>query len=73
MSYAAAHMYKFCGNSINFYLSLWFKSSRCLLKVEMFSFQDSLGAADLATKALELKPTSFEGFYARARARRDDR
>ena len=28
---------------------------------------------DLATRALEIKPKSFEAFYARARARRDDR
>ena len=28
---------------------------------------------DLASKALELKPSSFEAYYARARAQRDDR
>ena len=28
---------------------------------------------DLATRALEIKPKSFEAYYARARAKRDDR
>ena len=35
--------------------------------------QDTAGAMDLATKALQIKPSSFEAYYARARARRDDR
>ncbi len=32
-----------------------------------------MSAVELAVKALELKPTSFEAYYARARAKRDDR
>lgn len=35
--------------------------------------QDTAGAMDLATKALQVKPSSFEAYYARARARRDER
>ena len=38
-----------------------------------FHFQDTVGAIDLATKALELKPQSFEAFYTRGRAKRDNR
>ena len=38
-----------------------------------FFFQDTVSAVDLASKALEIKPKSFEAFYARARAKRDDR
>ncbi len=37
------------------------------------SKQDTMSAVELAVKALELKPTSFEAYYARARAKRDDR
>jgi tetratricopeptide (TPR) repeat protein len=35
--------------------------------------QDTLGAIDLASKALELKPKSFEAYYTRGRAKRDNR
>ena len=38
-----------------------------------FFSQDHDSAIDLATKALEIKPNSFEAFYARARAKRDNR
>ena len=36
-------------------------------------FQDTVSAVDLAAKALEIKPKSYEAYYARARAKRDDR
>ncbi|CAH1775583.1 unnamed protein product [Owenia fusiformis] len=49
---------------VNLFLNL----SRCKRKL-----QEYLPAVDLATKALELKPKSFESYYARARARRDNR
>lgn len=39
----------------------------------IYFLQDHDGAIDLATKALEIKPNSFEAFYARARAKRDNR
>ncbi len=35
--------------------------------------QDTVTAVDLAVKALEVKPNSFEAYYARARAKRDER
>ena len=35
--------------------------------------QDTTSAVDLASKALEIKPKSFEAYYARARAKRDER
>lgn len=35
--------------------------------------QECESAIDLATKALELKPKCFEAYYARARAKRDNR
>lgn len=47
---------------VNLLLSL----SRCRRKTDEFD-----AAVDLATKALEVNPRSFEAFYARARARRD--
>ncbi|BFZ22422.1 hypothetical protein BsWGS_25461 [Bradybaena similaris] len=49
---------------LNFLLNL----SRCKRKLN-----DLLSAIDLASKALEVRPKCFEAFYARARARRDDR
>lgn len=39
----------------------------------IYYLQDHDSAIDLATKALEIKPNSFEAFYARARAKRDNR
>lgn len=38
-----------------------------------FSLQDFGMAEEFATKALELKPKSYEAFYARARAKRSSR
>lgn len=38
-----------------------------------FILQDYEGAIELATKALDIKANSFEAFYARARAKRDNR
>ncbi|CAL1529136.1 unnamed protein product [Lymnaea stagnalis] len=49
---------------LNFLLNL----SRCKRKMN-----DLQSAIDLATKALELRPKCFEAYYARARAKRDDR
>ncbi|XP_076455894.1 uncharacterized protein LOC143290385 isoform X2 [Babylonia areolata] len=49
---------------LNFLLNL----SRCKRKQN-----DYAAAVDLATRALELKPKCFEAFYARARAKRDDK
>lgn len=49
---------------VNLLLSL----SKCKRKL-----QDYTTAIDLATKVLEIRPKSFEGFYARARARRDNK
>ena len=37
------------------------------------TLQDTVSAVDLAVKALEIKPNSFEAYYARARAKRDER
>lgn len=34
-------------------------------------FQDLVGAVELATQVLSLKPDSFEAFYARAKGRVD--
>ncbi|XP_064595070.1 protein TANC2-like isoform X3 [Liolophura sinensis] len=48
-------------------LSLCLNLSRCRRKLA-----DYTGAIELATRALEMKPKSFEGYYARARAKRDD-
>lgn len=36
-------------------------------------FQDCVSAIDLATQALQIKSKCFEAYYARARAKRDDR
>ena len=49
-------------------LNLLLNLSRCKRKLN-----DHDSAIDLATKALEIKPNSFEAFYARARAKRDNR
>ncbi|XP_059142219.1 protein TANC2-like isoform X2 [Physella acuta] len=49
---------------LNFLLNL----SRCKRKMN-----DLQSAIDLATKALEIRPKCFEAFYARARAKRDDK
>ncbi|XP_035828522.1 uncharacterized protein LOC101850208 [Aplysia californica] len=49
---------------LNFYLNL----SRCKRKMN-----DLQTAMDLATKALDMRPNCFEAYYARARAKRDDR
>jgi ankyrin repeat protein len=42
--------------------------SRCKRKL-----LDTAGAIDLATSVLDIKPNSFEAYYARARAKRDNR
>ncbi|GFN90321.1 protein tanc2-like [Plakobranchus ocellatus] len=49
---------------LNFLLNL----SRCKRKMN-----DLQSAIDLSTKALDMRPTCFEAYYARARAKRDDR
>ncbi|XP_013066522.2 uncharacterized protein LOC106054975 isoform X1 [Biomphalaria glabrata] len=49
---------------LTFLLSL----SRCKRKLN-----DLQSAADLATKALEIKPNCYEAYYVRARAKRDER
>ncbi|XP_041372290.1 protein TANC1-like isoform X2 [Gigantopelta aegis] len=49
---------------LNFLLNL----SRCKRKLN-----DYPSAIELATRALDLKPKCFEAYYARARAKRDDR
>ncbi|GFR94297.1 protein TANC2, partial [Elysia marginata] len=49
---------------LNFLLNL----SRCKRKMN-----DLQSAIDLSTKALEMRPSCFEAFYARARAKRDNR
>lgn len=36
-------------------------------------FKEYDSAVELSTKALEIKPNCFEAFYARARAKRDNR
>jgi len=37
------------------------------------SYQDYEGSIELATQVLEMRPKCFEAFYARARAKRDNR
>ncbi|KAH9514291.1 Protein tanc2, partial [Bulinus truncatus] len=49
---------------LNFLLNL----SRCKRKLN-----DYQSAVDLATKVLDMRPNCYEAFYARARAKRDDR
>uniref|UniRef100_A0A8C5N9U9 Protein TANC1-like n=1 Tax=Gouania willdenowi TaxID=441366 RepID=A0A8C5N9U9_GOUWI len=49
-------------------VSLYLNLSRCRRKTNDFRI-----AEDFATKALELKPRSYEAFYARARAKRSSR
>uniref|UniRef100_A0A8C6SP69 Tetratricopeptide repeat, ankyrin repeat and coiled-coil containing 1a n=1 Tax=Neogobius melanostomus TaxID=47308 RepID=A0A8C6SP69_9GOBI len=49
-------------------VSLYLNLSRCRRKTNDFGI-----AEDFATKALELKPRSYEAFYARARAKRSSR
>uniref|UniRef100_A0A673GHR6 Protein TANC2-like n=1 Tax=Sinocyclocheilus rhinocerous TaxID=307959 RepID=A0A673GHR6_9TELE len=49
-------------------VSLFLNLSRCRRKMNDFGM-----AEEFATKALELKPTSYEAFYARARAKRSSR
>uniref|UniRef100_A0A8D3CKP9 Tetratricopeptide repeat, ankyrin repeat and coiled-coil containing 1a n=1 Tax=Scophthalmus maximus TaxID=52904 RepID=A0A8D3CKP9_SCOMX len=49
-------------------VSLYLNLSRCRRKTNDFGL-----AEDFATKALELKPRSYEAFYARARAKRSSR
>ncbi|XP_013418941.1 protein TANC2 isoform X2 [Lingula anatina] len=49
-------------------LNLLLSLSRCKRKMGDFS-----SAVELASKAVDMKPKSFEAFYARARAKRDDR
>ncbi|XP_069119870.1 protein TANC2-like isoform X1 [Argopecten irradians] len=49
-------------------LNLLLNLSRCKRKLNEWD-----SAIDLATKALELKPKCFEAYYARARAKRDNR
>ncbi|XP_060067945.1 protein TANC2-like [Ylistrum balloti] len=49
-------------------LNLLLNLSRCKRKLN-----ECDAAVDLATKALELKPKCFEAYYARARAKRDNR
>ncbi|XP_062303331.1 protein TANC1-like isoform X2 [Osmerus eperlanus] len=49
-------------------VSLYLNLSRCSRKNNDFGI-----AEDFATKALELKPRSYEAFYARARAKRSSR
>ncbi|XP_064644495.1 protein TANC2-like isoform X5 [Lineus longissimus] len=49
-------------------INLMLNLSRCKRKLG-----DVPGAIDLASKVLDLRPQSYEAFYARARAKRDDR
>ncbi|KAJ7345724.1 hypothetical protein JRQ81_001674 [Phrynocephalus forsythii] len=49
-------------------VSLYLNLSRCRRKTNDFGM-----AEEFATKALDLKPTSFEAYYARARAKRNSR
>ncbi|XP_052822190.1 protein TANC2 isoform X6 [Octopus bimaculoides] len=49
-------------------ISLLLNLSKCKRKL-----QDYIAAIELATKVLEIRPKSFEGYYARARARRDNK
>lgn len=49
-------------------VSLYLNLSRCRRKTNDFGI-----AEDFATKALELKPRSYEAYYARARAKRSSR
>nr|XP_021334728.1 protein TANC1 isoform X2 [Danio rerio] len=49
-------------------VSLYLNLSRCRRKTNDFGL-----AEDFATKALELKPKSYEAYYARARAKRSSR
>uniref|UniRef100_A0A8C9T2F5 Tetratricopeptide repeat, ankyrin repeat and coiled-coil containing 1 n=1 Tax=Scleropages formosus TaxID=113540 RepID=A0A8C9T2F5_SCLFO len=49
-------------------VSLYLNLSRCRRKTNDFGM-----AEDFATKALELKPKSYEAYYARARAKRSSR
>ncbi|KAL8183344.1 UNVERIFIED_CONTAM: hypothetical protein K2H54_037749 [Gekko kuhli] len=49
-------------------VSLYLNLSRCRRKTNDFGMAD-----EFATKALELKPTSYEAYYARARAKRNSR
>ncbi|KAM9716421.1 protein TANC2 isoform 6-T7 [Menidia menidia] len=49
-------------------VSLFLNLSRCRRKMNDFGM-----AEEFATKALELKPNSYEAFYARARAKRSSR
>lgn len=49
-------------------VSLYLNLSRCRRKTNDFGL-----AEDFASKALELKPKSYEAFYARARAKRNSR
>lgn len=46
-----------------------------IIKLKHFEivFQDCVSAIDLATQALQIKSKCFEAYYARARAKRDDR
>ncbi|XP_054826171.1 protein TANC1 [Eublepharis macularius] len=49
-------------------VSLYLNLSRCRRKTNDFGMAD-----EFATKALDLKPTSYEAYYARARAKRNSR
>ncbi|XP_049989606.1 protein TANC1-like [Alexandromys fortis] len=49
-------------------VSLYLNLSRCRRKTNDFGL-----AEEFASKALELKPKSYEAFYARARAKRNSR
>ncbi|XP_007423119.1 protein TANC1, partial [Python bivittatus] len=49
-------------------VSLYLNLSRCRRKTNDFGM-----AEEFATKALDLKPTSYEAYYARARAKRNSR
>ncbi|XP_060633367.2 protein TANC1 isoform X3 [Anolis sagrei] len=49
-------------------VSLYLSLSRCRRKTNDFGM-----AEEFATKALDLKPTSYEAYYARARAKRNSR
>ncbi|XP_052255531.1 protein TANC2-like isoform X2 [Dreissena polymorpha] len=48
--------------------NLMLNLSRCKRKMNDYN-----GAVELATKVLEMKPSCFEAYYARARAKRDNR
>lgn len=45
----------------------------CIYIYDICIFQDCALAIELASQALQLKSKCFEAYYARARAKRDDR